>query len=163
MASDDFLAGLSALAGGGVEFIVVGGLAAVLNGAPCQTYDVDIVPAADESNLTRLLAVLESLEAIFRIQPDRRLKPAMSHLRARGHMNMRTRFGHLDVLGSIGRGLTYDDLLPQTVEMEIGEGVRVRVLDLPTVIAVKESLGAEKDLAVLPLLRRTLQERQGRG
>jgi hypothetical protein len=47
--------------------------------------------------------------------------------------------------------------------MEIGEGVRVRGLDLHTIIAVKESLGAEKDLAVLPLLRRTLQERQRGG
>lgn len=44
--------------------------------------------------------------------------------------------------------------------MEIGDGVRVRVLDLPTIIAIKEAIGSEKDLAVLPILRRTLQEQQ---
>ena len=44
--------------------------------------------------------------------------------------------------------------------MEIGEGVRVRVLDLETVIATKEESGGEKDRDMLPLLRRTLEERR---
>jgi hypothetical protein len=42
--------------------------------------------------------------------------------------------------------------------MEIGAGVRVKVLDLKTIIILKEELGGEKDLAVLPVLRRTLQQ-----
>jgi len=65
-------------------------------------------------------------------------------------------------LGTIGRGRTYEDLLPHTVEMDIGDGIHVRVLDLETIIAIKEELGTEKDLAVLPILRRTLKEKRGR-
>jgi hypothetical protein len=42
-------------------------------------------------------------------------------------------------------------------EMEVGSGVRVRVLDLQTIVALKEELSGEKDLAVLPVLRRTLE------
>jgi len=42
--------------------------------------------------------------------------------------------------------------------MEIGNGQRVRVLDLATIIALKEELAGEKDLAVLPILRRTLEQ-----
>ena len=41
--------------------------------------------------------------------------------------------------------------------METGGGVQVRVLDLATIIALKEELGGEKDRAVLPVLRRTLE------
>jgi hypothetical protein len=42
--------------------------------------------------------------------------------------------------------------------LDIGEGIRIRVLDLETLIAMKEELGGEKDVAVLPILRRTLSE-----
>jgi predicted nucleotidyltransferase len=44
--------------------------------------------------------------------------------------------------------------------MDIGDGIHVRVLDLETIIAIKEELGTEKDLAALPLLRRTLKEKR---
>jgi hypothetical protein len=46
--------------------------------------------------------------------------------------------------------------------MEIGGGIRVHVLDLETIIHVKEQLGSEKDAAVLPILRQTLMERRKR-
>ena len=63
-------------------------------------------------------------------------------------------------MGTIGRGLTYQDLLPHSTEMEIADGILVRVLDLETLIAIKEELGGEKDRAVLPVLRRTLAEKR---
>jgi hypothetical protein len=44
--------------------------------------------------------------------------------------------------------------------MDIGEGIRVYVLDLETLIAIKEELAGAKDVAVLPILRRTLAERR---
>jgi hypothetical protein len=100
MPESDFLAALGALHQGGVKFVAVGGLAVVLNGAPVPTCDVDTVPKRDEENLAKLLRVLGSL----------------------GH-NLITRCGPLDVLGTIGRGWSYEDLLPNTIEMEIGGGV----------------------------------------
>ena len=160
MPDGDFLTALHALHEGGVEFAVVGGLAAVLNGAPVNTFDLDIVPARDEANVARLLRVLDTLDAIYRMQPDRRLTPDASHLSSPGHHNLITNCGPLDVLGTIGRGLRYEDLLPNTIEMETGGGVRVRVLDLATIVALKEDLAGEKDLAVLPILRRTLEQKQ---
>ena len=85
------------------------------------------------------------------------------HLAGPGHLNLSTRHGPLDLLGTIGRGRSYEDLLPHTVETDLGGGVRIRVLDLETVIAIKEEVGGEKDLAVLAVLKRTLRERQNRG
>jgi predicted nucleotidyltransferase len=151
---------LLALHGAGVEFVVVGGLAAVLNGAPVNTFDVDVVHSRHEANIARLLPVLQDFDAVYRIQPERRLRPTASHLASRGHQNLITRYGPLDLLGTIGRDLGYQELLPHSVEMDIGDGIRVRVLDLETLIAIKEELAGVKDVAVLPILRQTLAERR---
>jgi predicted nucleotidyltransferase len=141
-----------------IQFILVGGLAAVLNGAPIQTYDIDLVYSREPGNVDRLLSVLQSLEAIFRIQPERRLRPARSHLSGGGHLNLLTRYGPLDLLATVGQGLSFSDLLPHSTEMDVGDGIRIRVLDLETIVLLKEQLAGEKDIAVLPILRRTLSE-----
>jgi predicted nucleotidyltransferase len=154
------IATLRALHDGGVEFILVGGLAAVLQGAPIDTFDIDVVHSRDSANVARLQAVLEALDAVFRIQPERRLKPNASHLGSGGHQNLITRFGPLDILGTIGRELGYRELLPHSVELDIGEALRIRALDLETLIALKEELGGDKDRAALPVLRRTLEEKR---
>jgi hypothetical protein len=151
---------LTALHDGGVEFVLVGGLAAVLNGAPLNTYDVDIVHSREDANIHRLLPVLEDLDAIFRIQPERRLKPNASHLASAGHLNLITRYGPLDLLGTVGRNLGYLELLPLSSDLIIAPGIRIHVLGLETLIALKQELGGEKDLAMLPILRRTLEEKK---
>jgi predicted nucleotidyltransferase len=161
-ARPDFLAILRTLREHGVDFVVVGGVAAVLQGAPISTFDLDVVHSREEVNIRRLLTALESLEACFRLQPERRLRPDASHLSSPGHQLLLTRFGPLDLLGEIGRSRTYPELVKRAVEMQVGEGVSVRVLDLETLIAVKEEAAAEKDLAALPVLRRTLEERSRR-
>lgn len=141
-----------------IRFLLVGGLAAVLNGVPIQTYDVDIVYAQDAENIERLLIVLQSLDAIFRIQPEKRLQPQRSHLAGRGHLNLLTRYGPLDLLSSIGSNLNFSDLCSHSIEMDIGDGTFIRVLNLETLVSLKEQLAEEKDLAMLPLLRQTLNE-----
>jgi hypothetical protein len=154
---------LRALVEADVEFVLVGGLAAVLNGAPVHTFDVGIVHSREQANAERLLAVLDVLESVFRAQPERRLKPTLSHLSRPGHLNLLTRFGPLDVLGSIGRGLGYEDLLPDTAVLDIGSSTTIRVLTLEKLIELKQELGGEKDRAMLPILRRTLRERKRSG
>ena len=145
-----------------VDFIVVGGIAAVIEGVAVNTFDLDVVHSRNPDNIARLLAALESLDATYRTRPELALKPQISHLASPGHQLLLTRFGPLDVLGMIGQSRCYDDLLPHTNELEVGEGLRVRVLDLETLIAVKEEVGNERDLAVLPIMRRTLEEKRRR-
>ena len=143
-----------------VEFLIVGGVAAVLQGAPINTFDLDVVHSTEPANVSRVLAALEELEAIYRAQPDLRLRPNASHLSSAGHQLLLTRLGPLDLLGSIGTGRTYPDLLLHTTELKAGPSLSVRVLDLETQIAIKEEVGGEKDRAALPILRRTLEERR---
>jgi len=145
-----------------VDFLVVGGVAAVLQGAPISTFDLDVVHSTDPANVSRVLDALEELDAIYRAQPELRLRPNASHLSSPGHQLLITRLGPLDLLGSIGIGRTYPDLLPHATELQAGPSLPIKVLDLETQIAIKEELGGEKDRAVLPVLRRTLEERRKR-
>ena len=156
----DFESILRTLANHEVDFIVVGGIAAALEGVLANTLDVDVVHSREPGNIYRLLAALDSLDATYRTRPELALKPNASHLGSPGHQLLMTRYGPLDVLGMIGRSRSYEDLLPHSHELELGEGLRVRVLDLETLIAIKEEVGGEKDLAVLPIMRRTLEEKR---
>jgi len=101
--------------------------------------------------------VLADLGATYR-HDSRGLRPAESHLVGPGHSLLTTRLGDLDCLGSIDQDRRYEDLIPQTVEIGIGEGRTVRVLTLPALIEAKERAGRPKDLAALPVLRATLDE-----
>jgi hypothetical protein len=145
-----------------VEFLVVGGVAAVLQGAPISTFDLDVVHCTDSANVARVLAALEELDAIYRTQPDLRLRPNASHLSSPGHQLLITRLGPLDLLGCIGRDRSYRDLIAHTTELKVADSLLVKVLDLETQIAVKEEIDSEKDRAALPILRRTLEERRKR-
>jgi hypothetical protein len=157
--SPRFLEILKVLTRHNVDFIIVGGVSAVLHGAPVTTFDLDVLHARNPENIVRLLSALEELDAVYRIQPERRLRPAESHLLSSGHQLLLTKFGPLDVLGMIGKSRTWEDLREHTRSMEIESGLVVYVLNLETLIAVKEELGFPKDLAVLPVLRQALRER----
>ena len=61
---------LEQLCSAGVNFILVGGLAAVSQGAPITTFDIDIVPSNQESNLGKLLDFLRFVNARHRGRPD---------------------------------------------------------------------------------------------
>jgi hypothetical protein len=140
-----------------VEFIVVGGVAAVLGGAPLATFDLDVVHARHQVNLERLAAALSDLDARYRDPAGRILKPALADLAGAGHHLFITRCGPVDVLGVIGKGRSYDDLLTDSVTMDLG-GIAIRVLGLPALISTKEESNRPKDRAVLDLLRRALEE-----
>jgi hypothetical protein len=155
----DFTAILRTLAEHRVPFIVVGGIAAVLQGAPIATFDLDVVHSRDSTSISNLLAGLDQLGASYRTAGERNLKPDESHLASRGHQLLITRFGPLDLLGSIGKDRDYNSLFDESVTMEIAPGLTVRVLTLSAVIKTKEETGHEKDTAGLAILRRTLEEK----
>lgn len=63
-----------------VDFIVVGGVGAVLQGAYLSTFDLGIVPSTEPANVARLLAALGELDACYRMQAEKRLRPGETHL-----------------------------------------------------------------------------------
>jgi hypothetical protein len=156
----DFRGILQTLADHGADFLVIGGIAAVLQGATVTTFDLDVVHSRSPENLNRVLTALQALDAFYREQPQRRLRPDISHLASAGHQLLMTRFGPLDLLGTVTGGRAYETLLPHSVELQVGGALRVRVVDLTTLIQLKEELGRDKDRAILTILRRTLEEKE---
>lgn len=144
-----------------VDFIVVGGVAALLEGAPILTLNLEILYHRTPENLPRLLAALQELKAHYRDPAGRHIEPDATKLETMRLHLLLTELGALDVLATIGKGLAYDDLRDRTVLYEIPEG-RVLVLNLAAVIETKEQAHRDKDRATLPVLRQTLAMR-GRG
>jgi predicted nucleotidyltransferase len=154
----DFLEILKVLSRHKVEFIIVGGVCAVLHGAPVTTFDLDLVHSRSPENLNRLMSALEDLEAYYRGREDQPLKPRLSHLSSPGHQLLMTKAGPLDILGTIGKGHDYTGLLKHTTEQEVG-GLRLRLLDLHALIRIKKETITDKDKATIPILERTLEEK----
>lgn len=152
-----FKKALEVLARHHVDFVVVGGVAAVLGGAPISTFDLDIVHDRSPTNVARLLSALTDLDARYRDLAGRVLRPEAHALEGEGHHLLLTRCGPLDVLGRIGLGHSYQDLLADSTMRQLGE-IAVRVLGLEALIRTKIEAGRDKDRAALPILRRTLEE-----
>ena len=154
----DFLEILKVLSKHEVDFIVVGGVCAVLHGAPITTFDLDIVHSRSQKNLTNLMTALKELGAHYRERKDKKLKPKPSHLASTGHHLLITKSGPLDLLGKIGNSHTYSDLLPFTVDLKVSK-LHVSILELETLIKVKKETVTEKDKIIIPILERTLDEK----
>lgn len=93
---------LRALVEPDVRFIVVGGLAAVAQGVPFVTFDVDVVHERSPENVRRLLEVLSRLEASYVRPPGSTpISPREELLLGEGHHFLTTSCGRLDVLGRI--------------------------------------------------------------
>ncbi len=155
-----FLGLLRALLRHGVDFFVVGGVAAQLEGAPILTFDLDVLYDKSPENLARLLAALRELKARYRDPAGRHIEPDAEKLATLRLHLLLTELGPLDVLGSIGDGLTYQDLAGRTLSYQLGES-QVRVLELAAVIETKEQANRDKDRATLPVLRQTLAMKRG--
>lgn len=140
----------------GVDFLLVGGVAAILEGAPVSTFDLDVVILPSPENHLHLLAALEALHARYLDPAGRHIVPDLEKLETLRLHQLLTDHGPLDVLRSIGRGSTYADLLDETREIELA-GLRIRVLRLEAIIRSKEEANREKDRAALPVLRRALE------
>jgi predicted nucleotidyltransferase len=148
---------LEGLLEAGVDFILVGGLAAVIQGAPVTTMDVDIVHSQSPENVAKLLSFLKSIGAFHRRLDGKLIEPKEGDLSGRDHALFTTRLGPLDVLAVVEEGKSYDDLLNDTVEIEF-RGHTLRVLDLRMLIQLKRTSTDPKDKQRLPVLMETLRQ-----
>jgi len=141
-----------------VEYIVVGGVAAVIHGAPMTTFDLDTLVKVNSANAERLAKALSELDAHFREQQNR-LSPTTQDILAGGHLLLMTRAGPLDVLGFIGNNQRYDDLVDASAEIQTSVGT-LQLLNLEELIEQKKQMGRPKDRAAVELLEAVLQYRR---
>ncbi len=154
----DFGRLIGTLTDAGVDFLVVGGLAANVHGSGRLTSDVDVVYARDSDNLHRLAAALAPLHPYLRGAPPGLPFTLDQRTLSTGlNFTLVTDAGDLDLLGDIAGGGGYDALLSHSVSIELF-GRPVRCLDLPTLIHVKRAAGRAKDLEVVAELEVLLDE-----
>jgi hypothetical protein len=144
-----------------VEYLVVGGFAAVLYGAPTITGDLDIMPLASGENIARIAGVLTDLHAVVR-EPrstGRRLAVTAELLQQTaegaspgGQLRTRTAAGPLDILWRLHDGRVYGDLVGRSCLLT-EEELRVHVIGLDDLIEVKSAIGRPQDRAALPYLQ----------
>lgn len=139
---------LRALVDHGVEFYVIGALAAWLQGNPTVTLDLDVMPRRDIDNADRLASALNSIGARLPGREDA-LELDGGDFLAWQAQRFDTEAGPLDVVPLAAAIGGYEDVA--TIELTLGD-FSVRAITIDGVIASKEKLGRPKDTAALPAL-----------
>lgn len=140
-----FILGL--LTAHGVDFVVIGGVAAVLHGSARITRDLDICFARDEANLTVLGRALVELEArLRRVADDVPFVPDGAALKRVQTLTMETVAGHFDILASPDGAPPYERLRRNAERYDLG-AFAVLVASIDDLIAMKRAAGRDKDLA----------------
>jgi hypothetical protein len=153
----------------GVEYLVVGGIAAQGYGAARPTKDFDCLVRREQANLDRVAAAMVELGARLRVgglsDEEARALPVQmdgAMLAQNEISTWRTDAGDLDVLTNIpardGRRLGYEDLVHRANIVQ-GDGFVVRAANLADIVASKEWADRPKDREALAELREILAER----
>jgi hypothetical protein len=147
-----------------VRYVVIGLFAALLQGSPLPTLDLDICVAREASNLDNLARALEDLDARLRTPDDPRGVAFPYDGAFLGQVevwNLRTRAGDLDVAFTPSGTRGYDDLRRDAVAVRVGD-LSVPVASLLDVIRSKEAAGRPRDRQALPTLRELLARSERR-
>jgi hypothetical protein len=150
---------IAALNKHGVRYVVVGALAAIAQGYPLNTGDLDVTPARDPDNLERLANALRELDARLRVPGDDEgveFPIDANYLGDVDSWTLVTKYGELDVLFAPSGTRGYPDLHRSSVTIQIA-GAEAEMAALLDLIRMKEASARPKDLAQLPALRQTLE------
>jgi predicted nucleotidyltransferase len=131
----------------GVDFVVIGGVAAVLWGSARMTYDLDICFATDDANLDALGSVLVDLGAQLKgVNEEVPFVPDASTLRRIEVLTMKTSAGELDLLARPAGAPNYNVLRQRATRVDLGS-FNILISSLDDLIAMKRAAGRAKDLA----------------
>jgi predicted nucleotidyltransferase len=144
---------LQRLSDAGIDFVVVGGVAAVLHGSSLVTRDLDVCASLSGANIERLRAALRDLHPLHRIATDRTSflenpEPGVSLQ----NLYLQTDLGALDLLGTITGVGDFERVRESAIEVELF-GRKVKVIGLEQLIKAKEAVGRQKDLLAAIELR----------
>lgn len=154
----DFARLLGALHKTGVEYIIIGGVAATIHGSSRLTQDVDVCYARTDANLDRVVRALRPLKPYLRGAPrGLPFEWSAATLRAGLNFTLTTTAGDIDLLGEVTGGGTYDDLIAHTMEVTLFRH-HTRCLNLEWLIATKRAAGRPRDLEAIAELEALREE-----
>jgi Nucleotidyl transferase AbiEii toxin, Type IV TA system len=138
---------LQLLTAKGIDYVLIGGYAAVLHGSPRVTQDLDICYATDPANLAALGRVLVDLNARpFGVEEDVPFVPDERTLSQVELLTLETDLGKLDLMTHPAGAPSYEKLRASADSYDIG-GFVVRVASVDALIAMKTAAARPKDLA----------------
>lgn len=151
---------LHRLAEAGVEFVVVGGYAAVIHGSAYVTNDVDVCAVLSPDNLEKIRKALADLKPVHR-QTHRKLSflKVSTPGQALQNLYLETTDGMIDILTYVTGVGDFSRLHERAVRADIF-GVSCAVISLEDLIAAKEAVGREKDLLTVKELRAIAAKRR---
>ncbi len=156
----NFEIAIQRLCDSGVDFVVIGGWAAIFHGSVYLTNDLDICYSRDRNNLAKLALALAPYHPHPRGFPDSLPFVWDTATLANGTIfTLTTQLGMIDLLAEVAGVGTYEDVYAASVELEAFDR-RIRTLSLPSLIAAKRAAGRPKDLLVLPELEGLLEASQ---
>ena len=140
-----------------VDYVLVGGMAAIAHGSSTVTEDVDVCIRFDLPTLSGLFRALDGTHPRERMNPAR--PPLGTPEQFVGYRNLYlvTDEGVLDLLGEILTSGDFEAVANHAIEMDLG-GFRCRVLGLDDLIRCKRALGRPKDLNAADELERVRQK-----
>jgi hypothetical protein len=143
---------LKKLTDAGVEYVVIGGVAAILHGSARMTLDLDVCCSLAEPNLSRILTALRGSNPRHRMRPDKLPMPDdPDQLRGFRNLYLATDLGVIDFLTEVTGLGEYSDVLRVSELVDVDE-TTCRVLNLDALIIAKRAANRPKDrLAVVEL------------
>lgn len=148
----DIAAILRALSANEVDFVVIGGIAAVAHGSAYITQDFDISYARTGVNLARLARALAPLHPRLRgVSEDLPFQLNAATLRAGLNFTLATDIGDIDLMGQIAGFSSYEQVSAASDTLEL-YGIRCRILTLDGLIRSKRAAARPKDLQLVPEL-----------
>jgi predicted nucleotidyltransferase len=158
----DFPGLIQLLSKGGVEFIVIGGVAGVIHGSAHLTFDLDVLYRRTPENMVRIADALSPIKPYLRGAPPGLPFQLDAATLARGlNFTLTTSLGDLDLFAEVAGGGTYDALHDEAETLEL-EGPPVKCVSLRRLIALKRAAGRGKDRDALAGLEALLEERDRR-
>jgi hypothetical protein len=137
---------LGTLTAHGVDYVVIGGIAAALQGSSLNTFDVDVRPAQDAANLESLGNALSDLGA--RLRGVEESVPFVADARALTRvelLTLDTDAGPLDVLMRPDGCPPYEQLRRRAERKNLGS-FAVLVASIDDLVEMKQAAGRPKDL-----------------
>ncbi len=135
-----------------VEFVLIGGFAAVAHGATLVTRDVDICCRFSEANLRRIQEAVRDLHPMHRSRPDMPLDLTGEQCVTLKNLYLKTDLGVLDCLGEVLGIGDFEQVLRQSVDVELPFG-SCRILEIDGLIRAKEAMNRDHDrITVLQLM-----------
>ena len=138
-----------------VSYVVIGGVAAMLQDVPIQeTLDVDVVPQREAKNLRSLANALKEMEARLRVPGDPggvEIPLDERTFRDVSTLTFMTRFGPFDILFEPSGAPGYSELESRAIVLRRFDR-DIAVASIEDLIAMKRSTGREKDAGHLTIL-----------